>query len=82
MSTACIQKDSNQKALHIMQQLILKVEFILQTNQEQQYADFLKGLMYEDEFAKFQQTIEEDIIQYGITEQEIQETMKELIPLP
>ncbi|MGN7942010.1 hypothetical protein [Metabacillus sp. 22489] len=80
MNTACISITDNQKALHVMQQLILKVEFILQTNQEQQYADFLKELMYDSEFADFEQTIREDIKQFGIADQEIIDTMKELIP--
>ncbi|MGG3925656.1 hypothetical protein ABET51_06615 [Metabacillus fastidiosus] len=76
MNTVCIEANDNQKVLHMMQLLLIRTEYILQTHQEQQYADFLKDLQYDNSFIEFQQVIDEDISAFGITDQEIEETIQ------
>lgn len=79
MNTVCVETHSNQNVHHIMQQLMIRTEYILRTNQEQQYADFLNELSVEESFEHFSNVINEDIKQFGITDQEIQQVMQSML---
>lgn len=61
-------------------QLIIRTEYILRTNQEDQYTEFLKGLTSESDFVEFTPAIEDDIKLFGITEEEIQDAIAAMVP--
>ena len=64
--------------LKTMRQLIIRTEFILQNNLEDDYASFLECLKDAPLYHEFDQEINEDILQFGITDEEIQQTMQQL----
>lgn len=75
-----VSSDIKKRNLMKQMQLIIRTEYILRTNQEDQYTEFLKEISSESDFMEFKPAIEDDINQFGITEDEIQEAIAAMIP--
>ncbi|MCI1590406.1 hypothetical protein [Heyndrickxia oleronia] len=78
MTVLQAEKVCNNQALKTMRQLIIRTEFILQNDLEDDYAYFLKSLKDDPLYHEFDQELNEDILQFGITDEEIQQTMQQL----
>ena len=61
--------------LKTMRQLIIRTEFILQNNLEDDFVYFLECLLDDPEYQEFNHEINEDI---GITDAELDQTMQQL----
>lgn len=64
--------------LKTMRQLIIRTEFILQNNLEDDFVYFLECLLDDPEYQEFNHEINEDISQFGITDAELDQTMQQL----
>ncbi|MBT2736141.1 hypothetical protein [Bacillus sp. ISL-7] len=59
--------------LQLYRQLIIRTEFIIQQdkNLDEQYVQFLQTIKDSPEFEEFQVEIEEDIREFGVSEDEV-----------
>ncbi|WP_080845597.1 hypothetical protein [Cytobacillus gottheilii] len=64
------------------QRMMILTEFILANDLEDLYVQHLKQLNQQAEWDHFKPVIQETIAEFEITEEEIQETMKELFKVP
>jgi 2-hydroxy-3-keto-5-methylthiopentenyl-1-phosphate phosphatase len=70
-------------SLKLYRQLLIRTEFIIQKNKnlDEQYVQFLKEIKLDPMFKEFHVEINEDIREFGVTSQEIQSSMKAMIPV-
>ncbi|WP_203289828.1 hypothetical protein [Metabacillus sp. cB07] len=72
--------DIEKQILMNQMQILIRTEYILRTNQEDLYAEFLVNLVNEPEFMEFTHVIKEDIKAFGISDEEIQHEIAAMVP--
>lgn len=77
--------DSDHQALDglkIYKKLMVATEFLLSSDLEEQYVEFLKSLLGDEEWEEFTEEILETLEQYEIKDDDIREAMSKLIKVP
>jgi hypothetical protein len=82
LTTQSFSQQANTKELVLMRKLMIATEFILHSDLEDQYVEFLQDLLVENDWLDFQAEILEDIFQYQITDTEIHNNIKNLVKIP
>jgi hypothetical protein len=82
LTTQSSSHQANNKELVLMRKFMIAAEFILHSDLEDQYVEFLKDLLQDDIWSDFQDEILATLEEYQITEIEITNAIKDLIKIP
>jgi hypothetical protein len=82
LTTQSSSHQANNKELVLMRKFMIATEFILHSDLEDQYVEFLYDLLNDSNWSEFHPEIQATIEQFEITEIEITNAIKDLIKVP